>query len=171
MRLHFRPCLHALFFVALLSGCASFETTTSSGDFVKPTDMSSLNSFRYEHSMVSGMVDRRSSQALVMKELSENVLTRELGQRGYASVGQEAKFYVVSKWRKEINLSAAEAVCFSLIVEMYDAANQSLFWRAELPNIFNAMQWSSARIAQTLRLAVQNFPDHMTKTSELPTFD
>jgi len=121
--------------------------------------------------MVSGMVDRRSSQALVMKKLSEQVLTRELSQRGYASAGQEADFYIVSKWRKEINLSAAEAVRFSLIVEFYDTANKSLFWRAELPYIFNALQWSDARVSQTLRLAIQNFPDHTPTVSELPTFD
>ena len=121
--------------------------------------------------MVSGMVDRRSSHALVMKKLSENVLTQELSQRGYASAGQEATFYVISKWRKEINLSAAEAVRFSLIVELYDTANQSLFWRAELPYIFNASQWSDNRVSQTLRLAIQDFPDYITKASELPTFD
>ena len=171
VRFHFRPCLFALFFVALLSGCASFESTTLIGDFVKPTDMSSFGSFRYEHTMVSGIVDRRNSQELVMKELSENVLTHELSQRGYASAGQKADFYVVSKWRKEINLSAADAVRFSLIVEFYDAANKSLFWRAELPYIFNALQWSDARVSQTLRLAVQNFPDYMAKVSELPTVD
>jgi len=171
VRFNFRLNLVALYTVALLLGCVSFESTTLVGDFVKPTDMSSLDSFRYQHTMVSGMVDRRSSQALVMKKLSEQVLTRELSQRGYASAGQEADFYIVSKWRKEINLSAAEAVRFSLIVEFYDTANKSLFWRAELPYIFNALQWSDARVSQTLRLAIQNFPDHTPTVSELPTFD
>lgn len=171
VRFHFRLCLVALFFVALLSGCASFESTTLVGDFVKPTDMSPLDSFRYEHTMVSGMLGLRSTQAMVMKKLSEHVLTQELSQRGYASAGQEADFYIVSKWRKEINLSAAEAVRFSLIVEFYDTANKTLFWRAELPYIFNALQWSDARVSQTLRLAIQNFPDHKKKVSELPTFD
>lgn len=171
MSFTFRRCLLALFWVALLSGCASFESTSSIGGFVKPTDMSSLDSFRYQHTMVSGMVDRRSSQTMVMKELSENVLTQELSQRGYASAGKEARFYVVSKWRKEINWSATEAVRFSLIVELYNAANQSLFWRAELPYIFNAIQWSDARVSQTLRLAVQDFPVHMTNASVLPTSD
>ena len=83
---------------------------------------------------------------MVMKQLSENVLTQELSQRGDASAGQEADFYIVSKWRKEINLSADEAVRFSLIVELYDAANKFLFWRAELPYIFNALLWSDARV-------------------------
>ena len=121
--------------------------------------------------MVAGMLGLRSTQAMVMKKLSENVLTEELSQRGYASAGQEADFYIVSKWRKEINLSAAEAVRFSLIVELYDAANKSLFWRAELPYIFNALQWSDARVSQTLRLAIQNFPYHTPKVSELPIPD
>jgi len=171
VRFYFRPCVVTFFFVALLSGCASFESTTLIGGFVKPTDMSSLDSFRYEHTMVSGTVGLRSTQAMVIKKLSENVLTEELSQRGYASAGQEADFYIVSKWRKEINLSAAEAVRFSLIVELYDAANKSLFWRAELPYIFNALQWSDARVSQTLRLAIQNFPYHTPKVSELPIPD
>ena len=103
-----------------------------------------------------------------MKDLSEKVLTQELWQSGYTEAGQAADFYVVSKWRKEINMSAAEAVRFSLIVELYDASSKTLFWRAELPYVFNAMQWSEERVSQTLRLALQNFPEHSAKVSELP---
>ena len=166
MKLAFRILSAALFTVALMTGCASFESTRTSGDFIRPTDLSSFDSFRYEHTMVSGMVYRMSSQEMVMKELSEKVLTQSLSERGYTLAGQDAKFYVVSKWRKEINMSAAEAVRFSLVVELYDAPNKTLFWRAELPYIFNAMQWSEGRISQTLRLAIQNFPNHMATESE-----
>lgn len=168
MKLVLKPLFVTLFCAVCMAGCASFESTGTYGDFVRPTDMSSYDSFRYEHTMISGMAYRNSSQELVMKSLSEKVLTQEFSQRGYASAGQDADFYVVSKWRKEVNMSAAEVVRFSLIVEIYDASNKTLFWRAELPYIFNAMQWSEERVSQTLRLAVQNFPDHNATVSELP---
>lgn len=169
MKLVFKPLFIALFCAVFMAGCASFESTGTDGDFARPTDMSSYDSFRYEHTMISGMAYRNSSQELVMKSLSEKVLTQEFSQRGYASAGQDADFYVVSKWRKEVNMSAAEVVRFSLIVEIYDVSNKTLFWRAELPYIFNAMQWSEERVSQTLRLAVQNFPSHQSNVSELPT--
>lgn len=168
MKFALKPLFVALFCAIFMAGCASFESIGTSGDFARPTDMSSFDSFRYEHTMISGMVYRNSSQELVMKELSEKVLTQELSQRGYTETGEDAKFYVVSKWRKEINLSAAEVVRYSLIVELYDASNKTLFWRAELPYVFNGMQWSEERISQTLRLAIQNFPNHMATGTELP---
>ncbi len=103
-----------------------------------------------------------------MKELSQEVLTQELAARGYEAVPADEDFYVVSKWRKEINMSAAEAVRYSLYVEIYEAATDTVFWRAELPYIFNAMQWSEARIAQTLSMAIQGFPSRVEKDPNLP---
>ena len=169
MKFALKPLFVALLCAVFMAGCASFESTGTYGDFARPTDMSSFDSFRYEHTMISGMVYRNSSQELVMKDLSEKVLTQELSQRGYTEAAEDAKFYVVSKWRKEINMSAAEAVRFSLIVEFYDASNKTLFWRAELPYVFNAMQWSEERVSQTLRLAIQSFPNHMATGAELLT--
>ena len=168
MKCALTPFYTVLFGIFFMAGCASFESTGSYGDFSRPTDMSSFDSFRYEHTLISGMVSRMSSQELVMKRLSEEVLAQDISLRGYAVAGQDADFYVVSKWRKEINRSAAEAVRFSLIVEFYDASNNTLFWRAELPYAFNAMQWSQQRVSQTLRLAIQDFPDRMDQGSELP---
>jgi len=167
MKLALKLLFVALIGAVFMTGCASFESTGTSGDFVRPTDLSSFDSFRYEHTMVSGMVYRMNSQEMVMKDLSQKVLTQELSQRGYRSAGQDADFYVVSKWRKEINMSAAEVVRFSLIVEVYDASNKTLFWRAELPYAFNAMQWSEERVSQTLRLAIRNFPDRLGQTPKL----
>ena len=152
----------------LFAGCASLESMRPAGDFVRSTDFSSLDTFSYRHTLVSGMVYRNSSQEMVMKELSQKVLTEELSARGFEAVGTSEDCYVISKWRKEINMSAAEAVRFSLMVEIYDAATETLFWRAELPYIFNAMQWSEARITQTLSLAIQNFPNRVVKDPNLP---
>lgn len=171
MKFVLKPLLVTLFCAILMAGCASFESIGNYGDFSRPTDMSSYDSFRYDHTMISGMVYRNRPQELVMKSLSEQVLTQEFSQRGYASAGQDADFYVVSKWRKEVNMSAAAVVRFSLIVEIYESSNKTLFWRAELPYIFNAMQWSEERVSQTLRLAVQNFPEHYSKVTELPSVE
>ena len=165
-----KPIPFALMLCALLfSGCASFEATSYSGDFVRPTDMASLDTFSYRHTMISGMVYRNSSQEIVMKDLSQKVLTQELASRGYELESGDGDFYVVSKWRKEINRNAAEVVRFSLIVEIYEAATDKVFWRAELPYIFNAMQWSEARVSQTLSQAIEDFPAHGQTEPKQPT--
>ena len=153
---------------ALFAGCASFESGPPSGDFVRPTDVSTLDTFSYRHTLVSGMVYQNSSQEQVFVELSRKVLTADLAARGYAAVDAGGDFYVVSKWRKEINMSAAEAVRYSLIVELF-AADNTVFWRAELPYIFTAMQWSEQRIDQTLSLAIRNFPARVENDPSLPS--
>ena len=149
--------LCALFF----SGCASFEMASYTGDFVRPMDVNTLDTVSYRHAMISGVVYRHSSQERVMKDLSQKVLTQELAARGFEPVSGAADFYAVSKWRKEINPSAAEVVRFSLIVELYETATDKVFWRAELPYIFNAMQWSEARVSQALRMAIEEFPSRV----------
>ena len=106
-----------------------------------------------------------------MKELSEQVLTEELAARDFEAVASNEDFYVVSKWRKEINMSTADSVRFSLTVELYDGATKTVFWRAELPYIFNAMQWSEERVSQTLRLAIENFPNRIEKDPNLPNIE
>ena len=164
-------CSVVILCVVFLTGCASFEVTRPGGDFVRSTDFSPLDTFSYKHTMVSGMAFRLSSQEMVMKELSEKVLTQELVARGFEAVGEGADLYVVSKWRKEINMSAAESVRFSLNVELYDGATNTVFWRAELPYIFNAMEWSEERVSQTLRIAIENFPDRIEKDPNLPNIE
>ena len=160
----------ALMLCALLfSGCASFEMTHYSGDFVRPLDVKALDAVSYRHTMISGMVYRNSSQELVMKDLSQKVLMQELNARGYEPVSGGADFYAVSKWRKEINPSAAEAVRFSLIVELYESATDKVFWRAELPYIFNAMQWSEERVSQTMRMAIEDFPSRLESAPNPPS--
>jgi hypothetical protein len=171
MKLLFSFPFAVLLCAVLLSGCASFETSRPGGDFVRSTDFSPLDTFRYKHTMISGMAFRQSSQEMVMRELSEKVLTEELSARGFEAEASSEDFYVVSKWRKEINMSAAEAVRFSLSVEIYDGATDTVFWRADLPSIFNAMQWSEERVSQTLRLAIENFPARIEKDPNLPNIE
>ena len=153
-RLSFVLLLSSVFF----AGCASLETSVPNGSFVRDVDFPALETFSYEHTIVTGMVSRQSSQEMVMKELSEKVLHEELTGRGFGSVAEGGDFYVVTKWRKEINASAAEMVRFSLILELYESTTQKVFWRAELPYAFNAMQWSEQRVSDTLRQAIEGFP-------------
>ncbi len=171
MKLLFRISSSVMLCAVLFTGCASFESTHPGGGFVRSTDFSPLDTFRYQHTMVSGMALRQSSQEMVMKELSETVLTEALSARGFAPVASNEDFYVVSKWRKEINMNAAEAVRFSLSVELYHGATETVFWRAELPYIFNGMQWSEERVSQTLRLAIENFPARIEKDPNLPNIE
>ena len=138
---------------------------------MRSTDFSPIDTFRYQHTMVSGMAFRLSSQEMVMKELSEKVLTEALAARGFEAVASDEDFYVVTKWRKEIDMSTTETVRFSLTVELYDGVTKAVFWRAELPYIFNAMQWSEERVSQTLRLAIENFPDRIEKDPNLPNIE
>lgn len=158
----------ALLCVCLLSGCASFEVSSLSGDFVRTTLFSSLDTFQYKHTLVSGMAFRQDSQEMVLKQVSERVLSEELVARGFEAVSEDVDFYVVTKWRKEINLSAVEVVRFSLIIELFEAATQKVFWRAELPHILSAMQWSEDRITVTLRQAIESFPERIEKDPNLP---
>ena len=114
----------ALLCVCLLSGCASFKVSSLSCDFVRTTLFSSLDTFQYKHTLVSGMAFRQDSQERVLKQVSERVLSEELVERGFEAVSEDVDFYVVTKWRKEINLSAVEIVRFSLIIELFEEATQ-----------------------------------------------
>jgi hypothetical protein len=168
MKFTIRNFFMAVVCAVLFSGCATFQSSGPVGAFVKPTDVAMLNTFRYDHTLVSGMVSMYSPQELVMKELSQQVLTDTFQQRSYTLDSSQPDFYIVAKWRKEVNMSAAEPIRFSLIVELYDASNHTLFWSAQLPYVFTAIEWSEQRVSDTLRLAVQNFPDHEGSHSTTP---
>jgi hypothetical protein len=56
-----------------------------------------------------------------------------------------------------------------LTLEIYETSTGNLFWRNELPNIFDAIQFTEARITDSLRLAIKNFPQHIPKDPNLPS--
>lgn len=186
-----RTLLGYLLCAVVLTGCATFETSGPAGDFVRSTNFSQLDTFSYKHTMVTGMAFR-GSQEFAIKELSQQVLTEELTTRGFEAVESGGDFYVVAKWRKELSSHAglfdsvdgptatmnrrnhdmpSAAVRFTLVVELYETATSELFWRAELPNIFDAIQYSEERVSLSLRRAIQNFPDHIEKDPNLPNIE
>lgn len=148
-------CLLSAVFV---TGCETFESQGPTGKFVQTVDVAALKTFSYKHTLLSGMAKNVNSRAMVYEELSPQVLTAGLVERGFDSVATGGDFYVVTKWRQETNLNAAEVVRYSLIVELYETATNKVFWRSEQPYAFNAIQYSEQRITQTLQQGIQGFP-------------
>ncbi|MFT5623373.1 MAG: hypothetical protein ACI9FZ_001307, partial [Bacteroidia bacterium] len=67
--------------------------------------------------------------------------------------------------------NSSTAVRVSLTVEIYNTTTNEIFWRAELPNIFDAIQYSEARVAQSLSRAIQQFPERIEKDPNLPNIE
>jgi hypothetical protein len=137
-------------------------------------------------------MDWRGSEELITEDLSESVLSAELAARGFEQVDAGADFYVVSKWRKAIssypgifdhidgpsaaindhrNPSFRAAVRYTLIVEIYETDSNDLFWRAELPNIFDAIQYTETRVGASLKRAIRDFPNRVEKDPNLPSIE
>jgi hypothetical protein len=174
-----------------LTGCATLKPTRTPGDFVRSIHFSPLNSFSYDRTVVSGMNYRNVEEAALIT-LSEQVLKKELRARGFQAIESNGDFYVVVKWHKQISSYAglfdsvegptstmhrrydgnsSTAVRVSLTVEIYDTTTNEIFWRAELPNIFDAIQYSEARVAQSLSRAIQQFPERIEKDPNLPNIE
>jgi hypothetical protein len=174
-----------------LTGCATLKPTRTPGDFVRSIHFSPLNSFSYDRTVVSGMNYRNVEEA-ALNTLSEQVLKKELRARGFEAIESNGDFYVVVKWHKQISSYAglfdsvdgptstmhrrydgnsSTAVRVSLTVEIYDTATNEIFWRAELPNVFDAIQYSEARVAQSLSRAIQQFPERIEKDPNLPNIE
>ena len=181
--------LAVLLCAALLSGCAGIEPH-SSGEFVKSVYFSPLDTFRYERSETGGMQWRDSERSLT-EALSERVLSEELAARGFTQVDQSADFYVLAKWQKRLSthsgffdhIDGASAritdsrdpdyrpvVRYNLVVEIYQTASDTLFWRADLPNLFDATQYTEDRVVASLRRAIRDFPPRVEKDLSLPNF-
>jgi len=189
-------CINRLLLVSVLSafalsGCGTFEPTRSPGDFVRSTNFSPLDTFNYQETILSGTPLRESQEAGLL-QISERVLSEELSARGFEVVESGADFYAVVTWKKALSSyaglfdsvdgptatmarnssSATKAtVRFTLTVELYETESGALFWRAELPNIFDAIQYTDARVAQSLVRAVQNFPQRVEKDPNLPNIE
>jgi hypothetical protein len=170
------------------SGCASVAPQVS-GDFVKSVSFSPFDTFQYKHTLMSGM-DWRSSEKYMTEALSERVLSQELIARGFEHVDAGGDFYIVSKWRKRVsstsgvfdhidgptrtihghrNASFSAAVRYTLIVEIYQSVSHELFWRAELSNLFDAIEYTETRVVASLKRAIRNFPNRSAQDLTAPT--
>ncbi|PXA03869.1 hypothetical protein DDZ13_09515 [Coraliomargarita sinensis] len=172
----------------LLAGCVS---NSPHSEFVKSITFSSLESFSFKHTLVTGM-DFRESEEQLLENLSEEVLVSELEKRGFEPVETGSDFYVVAKWNKAVssypdafdsidgpaaslnrrdNPSYRFASRLHLTVEIYETATRNLFWRKELPNIFDAVQFTEERVVESLQRAVKNFPERIKKDPSLPDIE
>ena len=132
----------------------------------------------------------RKSDELLLEEFSEQVIVGQLEGRGFQSTAADADFFVVVKWKKLVSTyanpfdhidpyneviarrddpSSRFASRLHLTLEIYESSTRNLFWRNELPNIFDALQLSEERVTETLKLAIKDFPQHIVKDPNLPS--
>jgi len=173
----------------LLSGCVSND---SRSEFVKTITFSSLDSFSYRHTLVTGM-DFSKSEKRMLEDLSEATLSAELLARGFEETAEAGSdFFVVTKWQKAVssypdafdsidgpldamnrrdNPSYRFAARLHVAVEIYESSTGTLFWRKDLPNIFDAVQLTEERVVDSLKRAIENFPEWVEKDPGLPDIE
>lgn len=183
-----KPVLFALALSTLLAACVS---NRPNAEFVNSITFSSLETFSYKHTLISGM-NFRESESILLEELSESTLKAEFASRDFEEVEGEADFYVVTKWKKAVShypdafdsidgpLNSIQrrddpsyrfAARLHLTVEVYENSTRSLFWRKHLPNSFDAVQLTEERVIDSLRRAVKHFPVRVLKDPSLPDIE
>ncbi len=179
----------ALAVLSFFTGCMS--TPPPNAEFVKTINFSSLDTFSFKHTLVTGM-DFRESDEYLLEELSEQTITSELQVRGFELADAGADFFAVVKWKKAVTTYADPfdhidpynevmarrddptrrfASRLHLTLEIYESSTRNLFWSKELPNIFDAIQFTEERITDSLKLAIKNFPQHIEKDPNLPNIE
>lgn len=175
--------------VLFLCGCV---TQQQNAEFVGSINFSPLQTFSYKHTLISGMRSNDSNNYII-EEKSKSVLSDELVSRGFEQVDSaDSDFYVVSKWRKGVssyppmdhhvdgiydsmnrrdNPSYRFAPRYHLIVEVYVSETDQLFWRKELPDIFDAIQFTEERLVASLARAIKNFPQRIERDPDLPNIE
>jgi hypothetical protein len=177
-----------IFLSALLAGCVS---NNPHSEFVKTITFSSLQTFSYKHTLITGL-DFRESEEMFLEELSETTLSSAFTARGFEKVAQDSDFFVVTKWKKAVSSypdafdhvdgfqdslgrrdhpSYRFASRLHLTVEIYESSTGNMFWRKDLPNIFDAIQLTEERVAESLKRAVQNFPERVEQDPDLPNIE
>lgn len=187
---------HALISALLLSLCLGFLGCATSQDdgrseFTKTINFSKLDTFSYKNTHVGGM-EWRESEQYFLEEWSEQVISQEMSQRGFELVDDHADFFAVVKWRKQtsgyvnnfdpidgvgatINRRNTAPTSFaarvSMTIEIYDAETGVMFWRKDLPNLFEAIQFTEDRVTKSLQRGIKNFPEHIDKDPNLPSIE
>ena len=172
----------------LLTGCVSPQPNS---EFVKTVTFSSLETFTYKHTLVTGM-DFRKSEEYLLEDLSEETIVSELEARGFELSDNDADFFAVVKWKKAVSAYASPfdhidpyrnvmarrdnpasiyASRVHLTLEIYESSTQDLFWRKDMPNIFDAIQMTEGRIIASLKESIKNFPDRIVKDPSLPDIE
>ena len=178
-----------LFTFTILTCFTACLRTPPYGEFVKTINFTSLDTFSYKHTLTTGMNFRKSDE-LLLEELSEQVVVSQLEGRGFEPTEVDADFFAVVKWKKSVtnyanpfdhidpyneviarrdDPSSRFASRLHLTLEIYESSTRNLFWRNELPNIFDALQLTEERVSDSLKLAIKNFPQHIVKDPNLPS--
>ncbi|HAV11925.1 MAG TPA: hypothetical protein DCX06_00305 [Opitutae bacterium] len=189
LMLHMKSFFIAALAAFVFSGCVT--SPAPNAEFVGSVNFSNLTTFAYKRTLITGM-DFRESEEILLEELSELVLTNQLIQRGFEQAGSAADFYVVTKWKKAVSSypnafqsidgpyesynrrdlpSYQFASRVHLTIEIYVSESGKLFWRKELPNLFDAIQLTEERLELSLQRAIENFPERIQKDPNLPSIE
>ena len=187
--------LRVFLYLVLASAFAGCATNNPHSEFVRSINITPFDTFAYKHTLISGF-DWDASEKALLRETSRSVVTSALAEKGFEKVAAEEgpDITLVAKWRKRVssypgpfdhvdgfraNLDRRDepgqrfAARLHLVVEAYagegGAETGTLFWRADLPNIFDAVQFTEERVEAALRRAVGNFPERVEKDPDLPT--
>jgi hypothetical protein len=175
----FAPLLLTCAILTCFTACVSIPPH---GEFAKTTNFSSLDTFSFKHTLITGTNFRKSDE-LLLEELSEQIIVSELQGRGFEQVDTDADFFAVVKWKKLVSnyanpfdhidpyndLNSRFASRLHLTLEIYESSTRKLFWRKELPNIFDALQLSEERVTTSLKYVIKNFPRCIVKDPNLPS--
>ena len=81
----------------LVPACQSAIPNKS--EFVRTVNFSKLQSFRYKHTLATGM-EWRDAQRILLEELTCKVINEEFESRGFERGESDADIVAVVKWRK-----------------------------------------------------------------------
>ena len=175
--------------LVILTFFTACVNTSPYSEFVETVKFSSLDTFSFEKTLITGM-DFRESEELLLEELSKQIIVEELQLRGFEPDPADADFFAVVKWKKSVSIYANPydhidpyskvidrrddptsrfASRLHLTLEIYENSTRNLFWRKKLPNIFDALQLTEKRVTDSLKLAIKNFPQHIVKDPNLPS--
>lgn len=173
--------------ILFLAGCA---TTPPNSEFVRSIDFTPLDTFEYRHTLISGM-EFHQAQQQILQHWSRAVAVEVLQAKGFGELQDAADFFVVTKWKKGLSLAPGrfdvvdgvddvfrrarerdfmQGVRLQLTVEIYEGASGQLFWHADYPNIFDAVDFTEARVQAALRQALERFPTRVEKDPNLQDF-
>ena len=183
-----RSIIGAFILVLYSSSCVNKNPFS---EFVKTINFSNLDSFKVENILLTGLKFRKSDQ-VILERLSEEIITYKLSSLGFvpASSTIDADFSVIITWKKALSYYSnptdhidpyAQVLArkndrighliprLNLLIEIYSNSRNEIFWRKELPNIFDAPELTEDRVRDSLKRAIKGFPARVIKDPNLPS--
>lgn len=173
--------------LTLLSGCFS---SSKYSEFQQTFNFASLDHYAVREVTVTGFHLKEGENA-ILESLSKDTVAVEMGARGFSSA-EPADFYWVLNWHKAstFNPSALDSINgfrtelndrndpaqhiatrWKLTLEAYLPDQESPFWIKELPNIFDAIEFTEWRIVASIERGLKNFPQRVAKDPNLPDIE